>query len=81
VARPDFAYPEVKLAVEGHSLRFHGSDLQRRRDAARHALLESLGWHIVYVSWWDRMYRAVETRQQIKRIYHERLTMIRELES
>ena len=73
VARPDFAYPEVKLAVEGHSLKFHGSELQMKRDAARHVLLESLGWHIIYVTWWEAMYRAEETRERIRRIYFKRL--------
>ena len=75
VARPDFAYPEVKLAVEGHSLKFHGSELQQRRDAARHALLESLGWYIIYVTWWEAMYRAEETRERIRRVYYERLSV------
>jgi very-short-patch-repair endonuclease len=73
VARPDFAYPEAKLAVEGHSLKFHGSELQIKRDAERHALLESLGWYIIYVTWWEMMYRAEETRERIRRIYNERL--------
>lgn len=76
VARPDFAYPEVKLAVEGHSLEFHGSELQRKRDAWRHSLLESLGWAIIYVTWWDTMFRAVETRERIRRIYYERLSTV-----
>jgi very-short-patch-repair endonuclease len=73
VARPDFAYPEARLAVEGHSLKFHGSELQMKRDAARHALLESLGWYIIYVTWWETMYRAEETRDRIRRTYYERL--------
>ena len=73
VARPDFAYPEAKLAVEGHSLKFHGSELQMKRDAARHVLLESLGWYIIYVTWWEMMYRAEETRERIRRTYYERL--------
>ena len=73
VARPDFAYPEAKLAVEGHSLKFHGSELQQKRDAARHALLESLGWYIIYITWWETMYRAEETRERIRRLYYERL--------
>jgi very-short-patch-repair endonuclease len=73
VARPDFAYPEAKLAVEGHSLEFHGSELQVKRDAERHALLDSLGWLIIYVTWWETMYRAEEIRERIRRAYYERL--------
>jgi very-short-patch-repair endonuclease len=76
VGRPDFAYPEVKLAVEGHSLKFHGSELQRKRDAARHELLESMGWYIVYVTWWEAVYRAAETRERVRRIYYGRLSMV-----
>ena len=76
MGRPDFAYPEVKLAIEGHSLKFHGSELQRKRDAARHELLESMGWYIVYVTWWEAMYRAAETRERVRRIYYGRLSMV-----
>jgi very-short-patch-repair endonuclease len=75
VARPDFAYPEAKLAVEGHSLKFHGSELQMKRDAARHSLLESLGWYIIYVTWWEMTYRAEETRERIRRLYYQRLSV------
>ena len=76
VARPDFAYPEAKLAIEGHSIKFHGSELQRKHDAARHKLLESLGWYILYVTWWETMYRTDEARRRIRRIYYERLQLM-----
>jgi very-short-patch-repair endonuclease len=76
VARPDFAYPDVKLAVEGHSFEFHGSELQQKRDAARHELLTELGWYVIYVTWWDTMFRAAETRERIRRVYYDRLRMV-----
>ena len=75
VARPDFAYPEAMLAIEGHSVEFHGSELQRKRDEIRRALLESLGWFIIYVTWWEMTHRAEETRERIRRIYNERLAV------
>jgi very-short-patch-repair endonuclease len=76
IARPDFAYPEAKLGVEGHSFLHHGSKLQWERDMQRHALTESVGWYLVYVTWWDVEYRADETRTRIRRIYNERLAML-----
>ena len=76
IARPDFAYPEARLGVEGHSFLHHGSKLQWERDMRRHSLTESVGWYLVYVTWWDVEYRADETRARIRRIYDERLAMI-----
>ena len=75
IARPDFAYPEARLGIEGHSFLHHGSQLQWQRDMRRHALTESVGWYLVYVTWWDVEHRADETRARIRRIYDERLAL------
>ena len=79
IARPDFAYPEAKLGVEGHSFLHHGSKLQWQRDMRRHELTESVGWYLVYVTWWDTEYRPDETRARIRRIYDERIRMFSEM--
>ena len=76
ISRPDFAYPEAKLGVEGHSFLHHGSKLQWEQDMQRHALTESVGWYLVYVTWWDVEYRPDETRARIRRIYDERVAML-----
>ena len=79
IARPDFAYPEARLGIEGHSFLHHGSKLQWERDMQRHALTESVGWYLVYVTWWDVEYRPDETRARIRRIYDERVAMLAEM--
>lgn len=76
IARPDFAYPEAKLGIEGHSFLHHGSKLQWERDMARQALTESVGWYLVYVTWWDVEHREEETRARIRRIYDERIATL-----
>jgi hypothetical protein len=62
IARPDFAYPEARLGIEGQSFLHHGSKLQFKRDMQRHALTESVGWYLVYVTWWDVEHTPDETR-------------------
>ena len=53
IARPDFLYPEFKLAVEAHSLQWHDSPEARAADARRHARLVACGYRIVYVTYRD----------------------------
>jgi len=51
VARPDFAYPDARLAIEADSYRWHGGRLAFDRDLRRRNRLTALGWRIVHVSW------------------------------
>jgi len=53
VARPDFAYPEAKLAIEADSYRFHGSKEAWRTDLARRSRLARAGWRVLHVTWAD----------------------------
>jgi very-short-patch-repair endonuclease len=53
VARVDFAYPRVKLAIEADGYRFHSSRTQWRRDIARQNALLELGWLVVRATWED----------------------------
>lgn len=43
IARPDFAYPSAKVAVEAHSFRWHSSRERRSADVRRTELLNALG--------------------------------------
>lgn len=52
--RLDGAYPEMLLAVEADSHRFHGTVNARRRDRRRDHLLRSAGWEVLYAGWEDR---------------------------
>ena len=53
VARVDFAYPEIGLAIEADGYRYHGGSADWRRDLARRNMLTALGWHVIHVTWAD----------------------------
>jgi very-short-patch-repair endonuclease len=67
VARPDFAYPEHRLAVEAEGYRFHrdrqawASDLERRSRLAR------AGWRVLHFTWEDVHDRPEWVIEQIRR--------------
>lgn len=50
VARTDFAIPELKIAIEAHSRRFHFGAERGDRDAGREAALQAEGWIVRYVT-------------------------------
>lgn len=49
----DFAWPDVRVAMEAQSYRHHGGRLAWSRDQARLAVVASLGWRIIPVTWED----------------------------
>lgn len=53
LARPDFVYPGERVALEAHSVKWHSSDEQRKRDLDRHERLVSHGYRVLYVTWYD----------------------------
>ena len=75
VARVDFAYPEVKLAIEAHSYRWHSGRIQWERDVTRDHELRRLGWTICYVT--DRMlvHRRRELGDYIERFVNRQPSM------
>ena len=75
IARPDFAYPEVKFGIEAHSFEFHHTRAQWERDLERHRRLEVIGWYIMYVTWDDCVERRAETVTRIRRVLDERRRM------
>jgi very-short-patch-repair endonuclease len=50
VARPDFAYPRAKVAVEAQSYAFHHDRQQWEKDQRRLNSLVALGWRVIYVT-------------------------------
>jgi very-short-patch-repair endonuclease len=50
VARVDFAIPELRIAIEAHSRRFHFGPDRVESDAARETDLQSQGWIVRYVT-------------------------------
>jgi hypothetical protein len=51
IARVDFAFPDLKLAVEADGYRWHSSRLRWDHDLARRNTLTALGWRVVHVTW------------------------------
>jgi very-short-patch-repair endonuclease len=50
VARVDFAIPELKIAIEAHSRRYHFGPDRENDDAVREANLQAEGWIVRYVT-------------------------------
>jgi very-short-patch-repair endonuclease len=50
VARPDFAYPSARVAVEAQSYAYHHDRQQWEQDHRRLNSLVALGWRVVYVT-------------------------------
>jgi len=53
IGRVDFAYPELKIAIEVHSRRWHSSWPARCSDMDRMTRLQTLGWIIIQVTYED----------------------------
>lgn len=53
VARPDFVYPNQRIAIEAHSAMWHSSPEQRKQDIDRHERLVANGYRVLYVTWYD----------------------------
>lgn len=51
VARLDFAFPDVMLAVEAEGRRYHAGRARWLRDLDRRNRLTALGWRIHHVTW------------------------------
>ena len=68
VARPDFAYPDQRLAIECQSYRWHFGRRKWHHDLERSNELTRLGWRILYFTW-DQL--RVEPGSVIDRIRSE----------
>lgn len=71
VARVDFAYPQLRLAIEADGFSFHSGPGSWTRDLARGNALTALGWHVVRVTERDlneRPKQAVEQLRQVVRV-------------
>jgi hypothetical protein len=53
IAVVDFAFPDVRLAVEAEGYRWHSGRRRFERDLARRNALTALGWRVVHVTWRD----------------------------
>lgn len=49
----DFAWPDLRLALEADSYRHHAGRLAWSRDRIRNRQLLSIGWRMVPITWED----------------------------
>ena len=66
VGRVDFAYPELKIAIEVQSHRWHSSWGARCSDMDRLNRLQTLGWIIIQVTYEDLERRPDEVARRIR---------------
>lgn len=65
VARPDIAFPAVRLGVEAHSRRFHFGPDAEALDEQRDIAVALCGWRLAYFGWFATK-RPVEVLQVVK---------------
>lgn len=65
IAIPDFAYPDVLLAIEADGYAWHSGRSRWRNDLARRSALARLGWRVIHVTWEDLHYREIEKMKEI----------------
>ncbi len=66
IGRVDFAYPELKVAIEVQSYRWHSSWAARLSDMERLNRLQALGWIIIQVTYEDLERRGDTVAQGIR---------------
>lgn len=57
IAIVDFAYPDVRLAIEADGFRWHAGRRRFDHDRERRNQLTLLGWRIIHVTWTDLVHR------------------------
>lgn len=63
--RLDYAYADLKLAVEVDGHAFHFTPEQQRWDNRRSNALTSAGWTVLHYSWWDVSYEPERVAAEI----------------
>jgi very-short-patch-repair endonuclease len=68
VAKVDFAYPELKLAIEVDGYEKHSSPEAFQHDRSRQNNLVELGWTILRFTWGDIVHRPEMVAARIRRV-------------
>ena len=68
VARVDFAYPEIKLAIEVDGYEKHSSLDAFQRDRSRQNDLVELGWTVLRFTWDDVCHRPETVANRLRRV-------------
>ena len=68
----DFAFPEARLGVECHGLRWHFGEERWRRDLARDRHLSLDGWSMLYYVWDDIQFAPETIAEEVTELYLKR---------
>jgi very-short-patch-repair endonuclease len=68
VAVVDFAYPELRLAIEADGYRWHSGRARWKRDRRRGNNLTLLGWRVIHVTWDNLLDRSDAVVDLIRRV-------------
>ena len=75
VARPDFAIPQLRIAIEGHSRRHHFGLRSEADDAEREADLQAEGWVVRFVTK-AHLRRPAELSASLRALVASRLALL-----
>lgn len=67
IARLDFAYPDLLLAIECDGYRYHSGKREWERDRSRLNALTTLGWRIFHFTWKDLQSGGFEFMESLRR--------------
>jgi predicted transcriptional regulator of viral defense system len=67
--RLDFAYPEIRLAVEVDGWSAHFTPEQQRWDRRRGNTLATAGWTVLHYDWWEVTYEPDRVAHEIEQTY------------
>lgn len=68
IGRLDVAYPDRRIGVEAHSLRFHSARERVQKDADRHNRLSTAGWTVLYETYENLNERPGEVLARLEKL-------------
>jgi very-short-patch-repair endonuclease len=68
-ARVDFAYPELRLAIEVDGYEVHGSPRAMTADLERQRRLVAAGWTVVRFTWHDVVRRPAQVAADLRNVW------------
>jgi very-short-patch-repair endonuclease len=73
----DFAYPDLKLAIECQGIRWHLGEEAFKNDMTRHRHLSAAGWLVLFVCWDDVVFNRDQLEDEIRAARRNRDALIR----
>ena len=80
VARPDIAFPTVRLGLEAHSRRFHFGPVAEPLDEDRDLSAAACGWELIYLGWYATK-RPADVLRRVEEVVRARKCELRRPES